>query len=192
MKFSILALAAAATFVTAIEFPGQPACASPCLSQAISKGTNCNIEDVACQCNPANGPGLSINAIPCLLSACTGAGELSQASKAGPSLCSIFAAQGSTSAGTTSASSSAESTSASQSSSAAPASTTSSGPASTSSKSETGTSAPTTTSSPSNGTVTTSSPKSSTAGEVTQNVAHSVGVGVGAMVGLLAGVVAVL
>ncbi|KAB8298808.1 hypothetical protein EYC80_000978 [Monilinia laxa] len=196
MKFPILNLAAAVTLVSAVEFAGQPACASPCISQAISQGTNCDIEDIGCQCDPANLAGISTAVIPCIITACTGAGELQQASEAGPSQCSIFSAQGTTTAGTTSTSS-VESTS--ESSSASPASTTSSGPTSTTSSSttstsgtETGTSAPTTTARPGNQTVTTSPPKSTTASEVTQNAAQSVGLGVGAMLGLVAGVVAAL
>ncbi|ESZ94477.1 hypothetical protein SBOR_5125 [Sclerotinia borealis F-4128] len=187
MKFSIIALAAAATTVSAAEFPGQPACASPCISQAITQGSPCNIEDVGCQCDASNRAGISTAIIPCILSACTGAGELQQASEAGPSRCSLFSAG----ALATSATSSSASESSTESSSASPASTTSSGPASTTGT-EASTTAPATTSRAGNGTITTGTP-SSTAAQVTQNAAQSVGfAGVGAMVGLLAGVVAAL
>ncbi|KAA8570026.1 hypothetical protein EYC84_002363 [Monilinia fructicola] len=223
MKFSILSLAAAATLVSAVEFAGQPACASPCISQAISQGTNCNIEDIGCQCDPANLAGISTAVIPCIVTACTGAGELQQASEAGPSQCSIFSAQGATTAGTTSTSS-AESTS--ESSSASPASTTSSGPTSTTSSGTASTTSSGATSTSTSGTETGTvtrllpplrllgrrreprllpplpslatkrlrrvHPQSTTASEVTQNAAQSVGLGVGAMLGLVAGMVAAL
>ncbi|KAI9640051.1 hypothetical protein NHQ30_011615 [Ciborinia camelliae] len=190
MKFSVIVLTAAATFVSAVEFPGQPACASPCISQAISEGTNCNIEDVGCQCESSNIDGITNAVIPCILSACTGSGELQQASQAGPSQCSLFSATAGAAVPAGSTTSSAEPGS---SSSSGPASTTSSSSAETTSSGSAVTS-PATTSQPSNASVTTGSPTpSSTASEVTQNAAPSVGfAGVGAMVGLLAGVVAIL
>ncbi|CAD6446117.1 a259e408-dc24-49e8-b836-5a204fbb4068 [Sclerotinia trifoliorum] len=182
MKFSIILLAAA-TIISAAEFPGQPACASPCITQAISQGTNCDIEDLACQCQPSNLAGISTAIVPCILGSCTAPGELQQA-QAAPNQCDNL---GSSTATTSSESSTSET------SSASPGSSTTSGPASTTA-SDTRTTGPTTTSRPTNGTFTTSRPTAtSTAGEVTQNAAHSVGLaGVGGMVGLLAAVVAAL
>ncbi|KAF7896981.1 uncharacterized protein EAF01_009384 [Botrytis porri] len=190
MKFSLVLLAITVTLTSAAEFPGQPACASACISQAVAEGTNCDIEDTACQCQASNLAGISSAIVPCILGACTAAGEIQQAQNA-PNRCTIAPAETTASEST----STTETASESSTSSASPgSSSSSSGPASTS---EVGslTTAPATTSRPGNGTVTTGGPTatSSTAGEVTANAGHSVGlVGVGGMVGLLAAVVAAL
>ncbi|KAK3363286.1 hypothetical protein B0T25DRAFT_35250 [Lasiosphaeria hispida] len=85
---TILLLGTAAGAALAQDFAGQPACATACLTSAIS-AAGCGPSDLACQCGPTQSAIIE-NAVPCLISSCTNPGELSQAQSAGESRCSAF------------------------------------------------------------------------------------------------------
>ncbi|KAK0730045.1 hypothetical protein B0H67DRAFT_21552 [Lasiosphaeris hirsuta] len=85
---TILLLSTAAGVALAQDVVGQPACATACLTSAIS-AAGCGPSDIACQCGPTQSAIID-NVVPCLISSCTNAGELSQAQSAGESRCSAF------------------------------------------------------------------------------------------------------
>ncbi|ORY67330.1 uncharacterized protein BCR38DRAFT_407313 [Pseudomassariella vexata] len=70
-------------------FPGEPDCAIPCLTSAISKA-GCALSDISCQCGPTQSV-IGMNAAGCLTGACS-ADELQQALSAGLAVCSSFSA----------------------------------------------------------------------------------------------------
>jgi hypothetical protein len=89
MKFSTLALAAAVSSASAQFLSGQPSCAVPCLSTAISSA-GCQETDIACQCGSGQAAIASIVA-PCLISACD-ASDLNTAESVGLGQCSAYSA----------------------------------------------------------------------------------------------------
>jgi len=89
MKTTLLFLAALSSFVAAQNLPGEPPCATACLSSAIDKV--CQPSDVACQCGPAGQSSIAGLVAPCLLSACgTIPGALETAQAVGSQLCSEY------------------------------------------------------------------------------------------------------
>ncbi|KAK4136921.1 hypothetical protein BT67DRAFT_448188 [Trichocladium antarcticum] len=129
MKTITLFLAAAGMAV-AQNFSGQPACATACLSSAIS-AAGCAPDDTGCQCGPTKAV-IGASAAPCLIKSCTSGTDLLDAQRAGETQCTSYSATASPaspSATTTAASSSASSASPASSGSTVPsvASNTSSG-----------------------------------------------------------------
>ncbi|KAK8072574.1 hypothetical protein PG996_005922 [Apiospora saccharicola] len=87
---AVLILASAALVAAQGYFVGEPDCAIPCLTDAISK-VGCAAGDISCQCSPATQSALVPLVAPCLTSKCSSK-ELSQALQAGNDICSSFAA----------------------------------------------------------------------------------------------------
>lgn len=71
-------------------FPGEPSCALPCLSSAIT-AAGCQLSDIACQCGPTQSA-IAANVGGCILKSCTNPTELGQAVNAGQAVCSSFLA----------------------------------------------------------------------------------------------------
>ncbi|KAH9889183.1 hypothetical protein F4778DRAFT_394526 [Xylariomycetidae sp. FL2044] len=89
MKKSMILATAAAVLSLAQDFGGQPSCAIPCLTSAIS-AAGCQLTDVACQCNQGKAA-IADRAATCIPGKCN-VSELLQASSAGEAVCSSFAA----------------------------------------------------------------------------------------------------
>ncbi|KAK8008492.1 CFEM domain-containing protein [Apiospora marii] len=87
---AVLILASAALAAAQGYFVGEPDCAIPCLTDAISK-VGCAAGDISCQCSPATQSSLAPIVAPCLTSKCSSK-ELGQALQAGNDICSSFAA----------------------------------------------------------------------------------------------------
>ncbi|KAI0393362.1 hypothetical protein F5Y17DRAFT_458935 [Xylariaceae sp. FL0594] len=68
-------------------FPGEPSCALPCLSSAIT-AAGCQLSDIACQCGPTQ-TAIAGKVAGCLLTSCDSK-NLSQAMSAGLAVCSSF------------------------------------------------------------------------------------------------------
>ncbi|KAI1854151.1 hypothetical protein JX265_000554 [Neoarthrinium moseri] len=83
MKASLIL--AGASLVAAQYFPGEPDCAIPCLTSAITKA-GCDLNDVQCQCGPKQ-TAIAGNAAACLIGGCSPA-DLAQAQSAGLAVCS--------------------------------------------------------------------------------------------------------
>ncbi|KAK9781549.1 hypothetical protein SCAR479_01420 [Seiridium cardinale] len=77
------------TIGAAQYFPGQPSCAIPCLTSAITQA-GCNLNDIACPCGPTQAA-IGAAAAGCLIGACN-ATELAQAQSAGSAVCSSLSA----------------------------------------------------------------------------------------------------
>ncbi|KAI0487598.1 hypothetical protein F4859DRAFT_262980 [Xylaria cf. heliscus] len=71
-------------------FPGEPSCALPCLSSAIT-AAGCQLSDIACQCGPTQSV-IAAKVGGCILSSCTNPQELGDAINAGQAVCSSFLA----------------------------------------------------------------------------------------------------
>ncbi|KAI0877944.1 hypothetical protein GGS24DRAFT_65878 [Hypoxylon argillaceum] len=71
-------------------FPGEPSCALPCLSSAITEA-GCQLSDIACQCGPTQAA-IAGRVGGCLLSSCTDPTDLGAAVNAGQAVCSSFLA----------------------------------------------------------------------------------------------------
>ncbi|KAI0458113.1 hypothetical protein F5B21DRAFT_461352 [Xylaria acuta] len=71
-------------------FPGEPSCALPCLSSAIT-AAGCQLSDIACQCGPTQSVIASKVGL-CIFSSCTDPAELGAAVTAGQAVCSSFLA----------------------------------------------------------------------------------------------------
>ncbi|KAI0405507.1 hypothetical protein F4802DRAFT_597065 [Xylaria palmicola] len=69
-------------------FPGEPSCALPCLSSAIT-AAGCQLSDIGCQCGPTQGA-IATLAGGCILSSCTDPTDLGAAITAGQAVCSSF------------------------------------------------------------------------------------------------------
>ncbi|KAH8908092.1 hypothetical protein BR93DRAFT_958581 [Coniochaeta sp. PMI_546] len=85
MKAAIIL--AVAGLVAGQNLSGEPACATSCLSSAISKA-GCKLDDQACQCGPTQSAIGSL-AAPCLIGACA-ASDLIIAATVGSKLCAIY------------------------------------------------------------------------------------------------------
>ncbi|RDL31532.1 uncharacterized protein BP5553_09741 [Venustampulla echinocandica] len=84
-----LVVAAAASIVSAQDLSGEPACAIPCLTSAISK-VGCGLTDQACQCGTGMAP-IQTAVTPCLISNCSPA-DLIIAASVGSKLCADYSA----------------------------------------------------------------------------------------------------
>ncbi|KAI1352678.1 hypothetical protein F5Y01DRAFT_87601 [Xylaria sp. FL0043] len=71
-------------------FPGEPSCALPCLSSAIT-AAGCELSDIACQCGPTQAA-IAAKVGGCILSSCTNPTDLGAAVNAGEAVCSSFLA----------------------------------------------------------------------------------------------------
>ncbi|KAI1420828.1 hypothetical protein F5Y12DRAFT_719124 [Xylaria sp. FL1777] len=69
-------------------FPGEPSCALPCLSAAIT-AAGCELSDIACQCGPTQSA-IAEKVAPCILTSCTNPTDLGAAINAGEAVCSSF------------------------------------------------------------------------------------------------------
>ncbi|OIW31231.1 hypothetical protein CONLIGDRAFT_631154 [Coniochaeta ligniaria NRRL 30616] len=96
----ILALAGLAA---SQNLSGEPACATSCLSSAISKA-GCKLDDQACQCGPTQSAIGSL-AAPCLIGACA-ASDLIIAATVGSKLCAVYSSGLASATGSSSGSSS--------------------------------------------------------------------------------------
>ncbi|KAK0655564.1 hypothetical protein B0T16DRAFT_384410 [Cercophora newfieldiana] len=108
MKLALF-FSAALSGALAQNFSGQPACATSCLSSAIT-AAGCALDDAACQCGPTQAA-IATNAVGCLVAACTAAGDLAQAQSAGQAACSAYSATASATSSTSSSSGSTTTTS---------------------------------------------------------------------------------
>ncbi|KAI0968836.1 hypothetical protein F4678DRAFT_464024 [Xylaria arbuscula] len=91
MKLFLLTVAAALANAQADStgyFPGEPSCALPCLSSAIT-AAGCQLSDIACQCGPTQSV-IAEKVGGCILSSCTNPSELGAAVNAGQAVCSSF------------------------------------------------------------------------------------------------------
>ncbi|KAI0125143.1 hypothetical protein BJ170DRAFT_490526 [Xylariales sp. AK1849] len=88
-SFFVLAVATVIAAQDGGYFPGEPSCAIPCLTSAISKA-GCPLSDISCQCGPTQ-TAIAANVAGCLISNC-GAGDLAQAQSAGLAVCSSLSA----------------------------------------------------------------------------------------------------
>ncbi|GAW16405.1 hypothetical protein ANO14919_058310 [Xylariales sp. No.14919] len=90
----LLALAPAALVYAQADstgyFPGEPSCALPCLSSAIT-AAGCELSDIACQCGPTQSV-IAQNVGGCIFSSCTDPADLGAAVNAGQAVCSSFLA----------------------------------------------------------------------------------------------------
>jgi len=193
MKVAISAVVmAVAGFVSGQNFNGEPSCAIPCLTSAISVA-GCALTDQACQCGSAQAA-IKTAITPCLLSACS-PGDLNSAASAGYALCSAYSLTSASIANATTTATTLGSISASNtviviSTPAATTSTTTSasGSAITTTTSMKSSSAGTGTGTGTSSTASAAS-SSSTAGAERMQV---LGAGVGGLVGILGAVVAAL
>ncbi|KAI0118345.1 hypothetical protein GGR51DRAFT_213019 [Nemania sp. FL0031] len=89
---SILILSAAALVYAQADstgyFPGEPSCALPCLSSAITEA-GCQLSDIACQCGPTQSV-IGSRVAGCILSSCTNPTDIGAAANAGQAVCSSF------------------------------------------------------------------------------------------------------
>ncbi|KAJ9129962.1 hypothetical protein NKR19_g10101 [Coniochaeta hoffmannii] len=92
---------AIASLAAAQNLSGEPACATSCLSSAISRA-GCDLNDQACQCGPTQAA-IGSFAAPCLIGACA-ASDLGVAASVGSRLCAEYSS-GLASATTTTSSS---------------------------------------------------------------------------------------
>ncbi|KAI1755680.1 hypothetical protein F4782DRAFT_486428 [Xylaria castorea] len=93
MKLLLIFSAAALVYAQADStgyFPGEPSCALPCLSSAIT-AAGCQLSDIACQCGPTQSV-IANKVAGCILSSCTNPTELGEAVNAGEAVCSSFLA----------------------------------------------------------------------------------------------------
>ncbi|KAI8951818.1 hypothetical protein F4801DRAFT_543648 [Xylaria longipes] len=93
MKSFLIIGAAALVYAQADStgyFPGEPSCALPCLSSAIT-AAGCQLSDIACQCGPTQSV-IANKVGGCILSSCTNPTELGDAINAGQAVCSSFLA----------------------------------------------------------------------------------------------------
>ncbi|GAP87130.1 putative cell wall protein [Rosellinia necatrix] len=91
MKSFLILAAAALVYAQADStgyFPGEPSCALPCLSAAITEA-GCQLSDIACQCGPTKAV-IAGQVAGCLLTSCTNPTDLGQAANAGEAVCSSF------------------------------------------------------------------------------------------------------
>ncbi|KAL2015220.1 hypothetical protein VTK56DRAFT_6049 [Thermocarpiscus australiensis] len=93
MKHTTLFLATAGAAL-AQNLSGQPACATACLSSAIS-AAGCQPSDTGCQCAPGGQAAIGASAAPCLLASCA-ASDLLQAQSAGAAVCARYSATATT------------------------------------------------------------------------------------------------
>ncbi|KAH8165006.1 hypothetical protein CIB48_g3244 [Xylaria polymorpha] len=91
---SILILGAAALVYAQADstgyFPGEPSCALPCLSSAIT-AAGCQLSDISCQCGPTQAV-IATKVAGCIISSCTQAADFAAAVSAGQAVCSSFLA----------------------------------------------------------------------------------------------------
>ncbi|KAI0428235.1 hypothetical protein F5Y09DRAFT_7403 [Xylaria sp. FL1042] len=93
MKFLLVAGAAALVSAQADStgyFPGEPSCALPCLSSAITEA-GCALSDIACQCGPTQSV-IAANVGGCIFASCPDPTDLGAAVNAGQAVCSSFLA----------------------------------------------------------------------------------------------------
>ncbi|EEU46958.1 uncharacterized protein NECHADRAFT_99684 [Fusarium vanettenii 77-13-4] len=89
---------AAAGLVAAQDFTGQPKCALKCLEEYVPKA-GCDLEDTACQCDPAFQEKLTPQISPCLMKECEAA-DLPKALAAAQAACEAFSSAAGKSTGT--------------------------------------------------------------------------------------------
>ncbi|KAI1365277.1 hypothetical protein F5Y08DRAFT_186479 [Xylaria arbuscula] len=91
MKLFLIASAAALVHAQADStgyFPGEPSCALPCLSSAIT-AAGCALSDIGCQCGPTQ-TAIAEKVGACIFTACTNPTDLGAAVNAGQAVCSSF------------------------------------------------------------------------------------------------------
>ncbi|RSL73348.1 hypothetical protein CEP54_000556 [Fusarium duplospermum] len=88
---------AAAGLVAAQDFTGQPKCAIKCLEEYVPKA-GCDLEDTACQCDPAFQEKLTPQISPCLMKECEAA-DLPKALAAAQVACEGYASASGKSSG---------------------------------------------------------------------------------------------
>lgn len=88
---------AAAGLVAAQDFTGQPKCAIKCLEEYVPKA-GCDLEDTACQCDPAFQEKLTPQISPCLMKECEAA-DLPKALAAAQAACEAYASASGKSSG---------------------------------------------------------------------------------------------
>jgi len=189
MRNSIIAIVALGSLASAQNFAGEPSCAIPCLTSAISVA-GCQPNDEGCQCGSGFSSIQNVVAT-CLLSACNQS-DLQRAASVGLGLCSAYSASLASASAVTTASSS-------HSSSAAVVTTSSTIPVSTTSVTAVTTSVPATTSAPStsgskssSASAASSSGSSSSVASVSKNAAPTIVAGLGGLMGVAAAFVAAL
>ncbi|KAH8662298.1 hypothetical protein BX600DRAFT_513146 [Xylariales sp. PMI_506] len=89
MKSTLILVSAAVVAAQTGYFPGEPSCAIPCLTSAIS-AVGCDLSDVSCQCGPSQ-TAIGASAATCLLGSCN-LTEVAQAQSAGLAVCSSLSA----------------------------------------------------------------------------------------------------
>ncbi|KAI0201705.1 hypothetical protein F4808DRAFT_95915 [Astrocystis sublimbata] len=93
MKLFVLLTTAAVVCAQADStgyFPGEPSCAIPCLTSAIT-AAGCQLSDIVCQCGPTQSV-IANKVGSCILTSCTNPAELGDAINAGQAVCSSFSA----------------------------------------------------------------------------------------------------
>ncbi|KAI0439450.1 hypothetical protein F4803DRAFT_531245 [Xylaria telfairii] len=93
MKSFLIIGAAALVYAQADStgyFPGEPSCALPCLSSAIT-AAGCQLSDISCQCGPTQTV-IAGKVAGCIISSCTQASDFAAAVDAGQAVCSSFLA----------------------------------------------------------------------------------------------------
>ncbi|RSL51696.1 hypothetical protein CEP53_008338 [Fusarium sp. AF-6] len=88
---------AAAGLVAAQDFTGQPECAIKCLEEYVPKA-GCDLEDTACQCDPAFQEKITPQISPCLMKECDAA-DLPKALAAAQAACEAYASASGKSSG---------------------------------------------------------------------------------------------
>ncbi|KAI1181254.1 hypothetical protein F4777DRAFT_526528 [Nemania sp. FL0916] len=69
-------------------FPGEPSCALPCLSSAIT-AAGCQLSDIGCQCGPTQAV-IGEKVAGCIITSCTKPTDFAAAVGAGQAVCSSF------------------------------------------------------------------------------------------------------
>ncbi|KAH6715782.1 hypothetical protein DL95DRAFT_389736 [Leptodontidium sp. 2 PMI_412] len=196
MKTAIL-LSAVLGLAAAQNLSGQPACASPCLSSAIT-AVGCALNDQGCQCGTGKSS-IQIAVATCLIAGCSPS-DLALAQKVGNELClaysstaAVLTIQTSTGPLTTTGSGLGTTTTATTSLAQTTGTTTGSGSASGTGSSAAATTSPATTSPPSSSVSGSGSAAAGTTSSSTAGAAQGVkGAGVGGVLGLVLGLVAAL
>jgi cell division septation protein DedD len=68
MKCSVIAVALFSSL--ALAQTSLPACGQPCIDEAVPANTDCEVDDLACQCIPANKAAIQTAATSCVVEAC--------------------------------------------------------------------------------------------------------------------------
>lgn len=70
MKFLLMLLTLAAGLVAAQDISDIPACAQPCIADAVSSATDCSVTDYKCICIPDNAQAIASAGAPCVVEKC--------------------------------------------------------------------------------------------------------------------------